>query len=193
MAIVYNVKAGIVNQGNSEIERPTAKILRISNNTNEDFIKTYPFSTERRNFSMRTVVDNESKSAFIGISFICYRQVSFIQFSSTLKSFPLNQGDQITLFLENEDSLEFIFYFPKSNSGFVSRNIHPLRDVDLELLSRCSLDHWQLVNKEQDYSLIGGFAPNDDNKQYKSPKIGQKILQLMAENIIRAKKMLPDY
>jgi hypothetical protein len=38
--------------------------------------------------------------------------------------------------------------------------------------------------------MIGGFCFNEYNKQYKSQKVGQKMLKLMAENILIIKDKL---
>jgi hypothetical protein len=41
--------------------------------------------------------------------------------------------------------------------------------------------------------MVGGFTFNEVNKQYKSRKVGQKLFQLMAENILKTKKKLTAY
>jgi hypothetical protein len=195
-AAVYNVKAGIVNQSSSEFDRFAARILQVSDNTTEDFIKTYPFIPHPKNNAILSLIGRElppyKKAAYIGISFFSYRYFNFIEITSTFKLFPLNQGDKMVFHLEGEyDPIELIFSYPKSNSGFATKNIHPLTDQQLALFSQSTLDHWHVINKEVDKSMVGGFTFNEVNRQYKSRRVGQQLFKLMSANILKAKKQLP--
>ena len=198
MSIIYKVKAGIVNQSNSEFERFAAKILQVSDNSDEDFIKTYPFVPHAKNNAVLSLIGRElppyKKASYIGISFFSYPFFNFIEITSTFKAFPLNMGDKVVFYLDGlEDPIELTFKYPKTAAGFASKNIHPLSDQHLALFSRHPLDYWKVDNKDIDKSMVGGFTFNEVNKQYKTRKVGQKLFQLMAENILKTKKKLTAY
>ena len=198
MSVVYKVKAGIVNQSNSEFDRYAAKILQVCDNSDEDFIKTYPFIPHAKNNPILSLIGRElppyKKASYIGISFFSYPFFNFIEITSTFKAFPLNQGDKIIFYLEgHDDPVEIVFKYPKTAAGFASKNIHPLSDADLALFHRHTLDYWKVVNHDIDRSMVGGFTFNEVNKQYKSRRVGQKLFQLMAENILKTKKKLAGF
>jgi hypothetical protein len=196
MTAIYNVKAGIVNQSSSEFERLAAKILQVSETSSEDFIKTYPFIPHPKNNAILSLIGRElppyKKASYIGISFFSYKYFNFIEVTSTFKLFPLNQGDKMVIYLEGEyDPIELVFTYPRSSAGFATKNIHAISDQQLLALSQHTLDYWKVVNAKEDKTMVGGFTFNEVNRQYKSRRVGQRMFQLMAENILKAKKKLP--
>jgi hypothetical protein len=195
MSIVYNVKAGIVNESVSEFARLAAKILQVSKHGTESFVKTFPIVTHPKNLSILSQIEKElppyKKAAYLGISFVSYGFVNFIEFTSCFGMFQLNKGDKITFYFEGEEEpMEFSFQFPRKEDGRCSKNIHPIRDQELQLLKSNNLDYWKITNSETGKFMIGGFTFNELNKQYKSKKIGQKLFRLMSENIMITKTQL---
>jgi len=196
MSIVYNVKAAIVNESKTEIERLAAKITQVSTHSDEDFIKTFPIVTHPKNLSaysmLKEDLESYKKANFLGISFISYGYINFIHFTSAFKSFQLEKEDRIVFYFENGEEMEFNFSAPKTTVGFVNKNIHPIKDAELQVLGNNNLDFWKLSSKKRNLNMIGGFCYNEFNKQYKSQKVGQKMLRLMAENILIVKDKLND-
>ena len=127
---------------------------------------------------------------FLGISFLSYGYINFIHFTSAFRLFQLDKEDEITMYFDNGEQMRFLFTAPKTTEGFMSKNIHPIKDSDLLLLSSRNLDYWKLENKKKGIALVGGFCYNEYNKQYKSVKVGQKMLRLMAEHILIIKEKL---
>ncbi|HTM65936.1 MAG TPA: hypothetical protein VL093_06440 [Flavipsychrobacter sp.] len=196
MSIVYNVKAAIVNESKTEIQRLAAKITQVSKNTDEDFIKTFPVVTHPRNLSHYSILKEElettKKTNFLGISFISYGYISFIHFTAAFKLFQLDKDDELCFYLDNGEQINFIFTAPKTAVGFVHKNVHPIKDAELQLLSQHNIDYWKITSAKKQLSMIGGFCFNEYNKQYKSQKVGQKMLKLMAENILIIKDKLNE-
>lgn len=194
MSITYNVKAAIVNESISVIERFAAKITQVTKNCEEDYIKTFPLQTHRKNLTILSTIMQDlppfKKAAFLGISFISYGYINFIHFTSSFKLFQLEKDDQIIFYFEDGESMEFTFHAPKTTVGFVNKNVHPIKDADLHMLKDKTLDHWKIVNKQNRLHIVGGFTFNEYNKQYKSTKIGQKLFRLMATNILVEKEKL---
>ena len=193
MPVNYNVKAAIINESKSNIDRFAARIVQVTSHTGEDYIKTFPLLTDPKNLShlnsLRQELFSEKKDHFLGISFLSYGIISFVHFTSTLNLFHLDSGDSITFFFDSGDKLAFSFQSPKTADGYAYKNIHPVTDAQLGILQSANLLSWKLTNT-QSQSLIGGFTFNEHNKQYKSARTGQKILRLMAENILIAKEQL---
>lgn len=194
MSIVYNVKAAIVNESKTEIERLAAKITQVAKNSDEDFIRTYPIVTHPKNLAQLSALKDDleptRKMNSLGISFISYGYINFIHLTSTFKNFPLDKDDKITFYIEDGETLELTFTAPKTTVGFLNKNIHPIKDADLQLLSSKNMEYWKLFNKKKNLNIVGGFCYNEFNKQYKSDKVGQKMFRLMAENILIIKDKL---
>lgn len=194
MSITYSVQAAIVNESASSFERLAAKITQVNKNCAENYIKTYPALTHPRNLnrfqSLKEDLDSYRKENFLGLSFTSYGFISFIQFTSTFHLFKLEKDDRVILYLEDGEQLEFIFKTPATTSGMLIKNIQPIKDEELEKLASGSLAYWKITNKRQNLELIGGFEFNETNKQYKSPRVGQKLFRLMAENILKIKDEL---
>lgn len=194
MSIVYSIKAAIVNESKTNIERLAAKITQVSNKTDEDFIKTFPLITNSRNLASITNLKDDlevyKNKNFLGISFLSYGYINFIHFTSTFRSFQLDKDDQLTFYFKDAEPMEFVFNTPRTTEGFINKNIYPIDDVSLTILSENNLEYWKLKSQAKNLQLVGGFCFNDYNKQYKSQKVGQKMLRLMAENILIIKDKL---
>jgi len=135
---------------------------------------------------------DHKKNAFLGISFLSYGFISFVHFSSSFKLFQLEKGDKISFHFEDGEQIEFVFHSPKTTVGFINKNVHPIKDEELQKLENANLDFWKITNTDKKISMAGGFAYNDFNKQYKSQKTGQKLLRLMAKHILITKEQLNE-
>lgn len=192
MPVTYDVKAAIINESKTNIERYAARIVQVTRNTEEDYIKTFLLPTHPKNLAHQKSLKEDlesNRSPFLGISFLSYGVISFIHFTSTLKLFQLNQSDSVSFYFDKGDPLSFYFHSPKTIDGFTTKNVHPVKDQELETLENCNLEYWIATNKDGK-SMAGGFTFNEHNKQYKASKIGQRILRLMAKNILITKEEL---
>jgi hypothetical protein len=192
MPVTYDVKAAIINESKTNIERYAARIVQVTRNTEEDYIKTFLLPTHPKNLAHQNSLKEDlesTRSPFLGITFLSYGVISFIHFTSTLKLFQLNQSDSVTFYFDKGDPLSFYFHSPKTIDGFTTKNVHPVKDQELETLENCNLEYWIATNREGK-SMAGGFTFNEHNKQYKASKIGQRILRLMAKNILITKEEL---
>lgn len=194
MPVYYDVRAAIVNESSTHIERLAARIIQLSGKVNDEFIKTFPFMSYPRNKTAFTMSKDDfysyNKVNYLGISFVSYEYANYIKFASSFKLFPLNEGDQIDFYFEDDTHMEFPFRSNKSSLGFLNTNMHLITDEDLNFIANNKLKYWKLYNTRHNVSLIGGFVHEEQNKQYKSEKVGQKIFRLMAENIILTKQTI---
>lgn len=185
-----NLKAKVVNEGTNDIHRYSIKVTWHQDSTAIDFIKTFPYIDDRRNWRIVSQAKEEfnpdNKRLFIGIGLTSYEYVNYIKFYSTLKQFTLQKGDSLKIILEDGNELNFQFEYNNKQEGFYMTNICPISDEVLELLAKNVLNHWELHNHE-DQTLLGGFCPKENNKQYISKKSGQELLKKMSSEIISAK------
>lgn len=197
MPILYDAGTSIINEGTHEIERYVVKITKLAGIDGDEFIKTFPIWDNRKNYTVLSKMKDElppiKKNAFIGIGFNAYRYHNYIQFYSTFKSFPLSINDSITLHFENNRVFELEFFYDKKRSGYLTTNLFPINDQDLLFMSENKLLHWVIKNKEKNIALIGGFLQEENNKQYKSEKVGQGLFKKMAKQIFYAKSELISY
>lgn len=194
MPVYYDVKAAIVNESSSHIERLAVRIIRLSGRINDEFIKTYPVPGHPANKKIFALLNEDfyapSKADYLGISFVSYGIANYIKFISSFKCFPLDLGDSIEFHFEDGTCMEFVFMANKCSAGITSNNLHIITDIDLSYLSENNLKYWKVYNNAENTSMIGGFVNMDSNRQYKSGKVGQKIFRLMAENILKAKEFI---
>lgn len=194
MPVHYDVKAAIVNESQTHIERLVAKIIRLSGKANDEFLKTFPLegnSKNNRTFAiLKEDIYSSTRINYLGIGFVSYGVANYIKFASCFKSFSLEQGDKIEFYFEDDTCYSFEFTSPKQNIGFLNRNTHIITDQQLEYISKNNLKYWKLYSAKADLSIVGGFVHVEQNNQYKSEKVGQKILKLMAENILTAKEYI---
>ena len=196
MPVNYDVKAAIVNESHTHIERLAAKIIRLSGKANDEFLKTFPLAGDMHNKRTFALLKEEFYSTtrinYLGIGFVSYGVANYIKFASCFKSFSLEQGDRIELYFEDEDQTCITIHFnsKKQVLGFLNRNTHIISDEELAFISQHNLKYWKLYSEASGLSIVGGFAHVEQNSQYKSEKVGQKILKLMAENILTAKEYI---
>jgi len=194
MPITYNAKSSIINEGTAEIERYVVKITQLAGVQGDEFIRTFPFTLDRRNYTAFNTIKDElppiKKRSYLGIGFSAYRYNNYIQFYSTYKSFPLKKDDTITFCFENDVKMEFTFLYNNKSFGFMQNNVFPIKDADLIFLSENKLLHWKMTNKETGLSMVGGFENQEGNKQYASEKTGQGLFRKMAKEIFEAKTLL---
>ncbi len=194
MPIYYDVKAAVVNESSSHIERLAVKIIRLSGRPNDEFLKTFPIpgnSANRRIFSLL----NEdfyapSRADYLGISFVSYGVANYIKFVSSFKFFPLNLGDKVEFHFGDGTVMNLNLTCPPKDAGITSDNVHMIADRELAYMADNNLKYWKLYNVKEDITMIGSFVNIDHNPQYRSAKVGQKILRLMAENILQAKEFI---
>lgn len=193
MPPIVNIQASIVNEGTSEIERLAAKITQVSGQ-NDEFIKTYPFFEDRANRSTMLLLKEDlkkyTKLPQIGISFKSYGYFNYVEFTSEMKHFPLNGADQIVFIFDNEEEMTFTFGSGAKPFGKFFRNLSLITDDQLQFLADNTMISWQLVNNESGLTIMGGFKSEDENKQYKSSKTGQKLFKVMAHKILSIKSGL---
>jgi len=192
MPVNYYVKAAIINESKTKIERYAAKIVQVSKHTDDEYLKTYPLTNDLSNLSHLSALKEDldtHREPFLGISFLSYGFISFIHFTSNLRLFHLEKGDEIEFFFENGQSLLFKLHSPRTPDGLLSKNVHPVKDSDLEIMRSSNLSYWKITNSNK-LSLTGGFVYHDHNKQYRTGKTGQRIFRLMAESILLAKEQL---
>lgn len=188
---IYDVKTSLINEGTADIERMMIKVTRLKGIPGEEFIKTFPLVEDRRNYRIIKEISEEvypqKKRSFLGIGFNSYEYINYIKFYSTYKSFPLQKGDQITLYFEDGEEIHFSLEYTNKNEGYCMTNICPISDSDLEFLSLNRVEYWEISNAKQQ-QLLGGFCYQDNNRQYLTTKSGQDLFRKMAEEILSAKK-----
>jgi|SRR5690606_16526824 len=193
MPPIVNIQASIVNEGTSEIERLAAKITQVSGQ-NDEFIKTYPFFEDRANrrtmFQLKEELKKYTRLPQLGISFKSYGYFNYIEFTSEMKHFPLHSGDKIAFIFDNEEEMSFTFGSNAKPFGKFFRNLSLITDDQLQFLASNDMISWQLVNNQSGLTIMGGFKPEEENKQYKSPKTGQKLFKVMAHKILSIKSGL---
>ena len=191
MPIYYDVKAAIINESSTHIERLAARIIQLSDKVQDEFIKTFPFMSYPRNKATFARYGEDfyspTKLHHLGISFVSYGYANYIKFASSFKSFPLKVGDRVEFYFEDETHMEFTFAGNGTKTGILDVNVHLIADRDLAFIAANNLKYWKLYNQEHEISLVGGFVQQEMNKQYQSERVGQKIFRLMAENILTAK------
>ena len=130
MSIVYNVKAGIVNESATQIARFAAKIIQVAN-TEQGFIKTFPYP-DFRNRAVLHLIKNElppnRRKSYIGIGFTSYNCINYLELYSAFSAFSLEKGDIIELYFENEEIVRFSFMTNGSQAGTLRKNVHPLSE-----------------------------------------------------------------
>lgn len=192
---VYDVKTSLVNEGTGDIERMMIKVTRLKGIPDSEFIKTFPFIKDRRNYQILQSISEEvypqKKRSYLGIGFNSYEYINYIKFYSTYKTFPLAKGELIVLHFENDEQIEFNLGYQNKSEGSCMTNICPISDTDLDFLATNRIDHWEIINNNKQ-KLIGGFCSQDNNRQYLSAKSGQDLFKKMAEEIITAKKSYFD-
>ncbi|MGN6568425.1 MAG: hypothetical protein ACTHJ0_10755, partial [Flavipsychrobacter sp.] len=106
------------------------------------------------------------------------------------KSFPLNKGDEFVFYFENGEKLVFNLAFDEKKDGYMFRNMHLIKDSEIELIKQADLKFWKITNNKRNISMIGGFTYHENNNQYGSERTGKKLLKLMAKTILQAKSRL---
>lgn len=194
MSIVNHVKASIVNESTSHIERLAARITRLSLNSDDPFIRTYPLVQHVRNLSVLSRIREDlhscKKTSFLGISFVSYGCINYIQFYFSFRNLRLDAGDHITFYFREGAPLEFHFNASQTEGGFVYKNLVPITDNELSFISRHNLDCWKITNPASKLDLYGGFTSDDSNKQYRSERSGQKLFRHMAGTLLKVKQQL---
>ncbi len=192
MPIVYRAKAMLVNESETNIERMAVKITQVAN-TDQGFIKTFPF-TDYRNRTVMHLIKQEmppyKRAAYIGISFKFYNFINYIEFLSTFREFALNKGDEVEFHFADDTVMKFMFQGSSSAFGPARKNVYPLADAQLEFIANNKLAYWKITNVVSGTMMLGGFGYQDDNKQYKSEKTGKQLFTVMAKEIMSAKALL---
>ncbi len=192
MSIVYYAKASIVNESATQIERLAAKIVKVAS-TDHGFIKTFPYP-DFRNRAVLHLIKNDippnKKISYVGISFVSYNCINYIELYSTFNAFDLGKGDETELHFEGGQILKFKFTGNSSLYGAARRNVHPISDTELEFIADNKLLFWKIFNSETGNALTGGFLYQEDNKQYKSENTGRQLLKTMAKEILAVKSVL---
>jgi hypothetical protein len=190
----YDARASVINEGTQEIQRLVLKITQLAGIRGEEFIKTFPFMHDGRNFRILNNICEElppyKRNSFLGISFSSYHYINYIKFYSTYKSFPLNKGDEIILTFENKESLRFSFTSPGKSMGYLTTNTCAIGEMELAYIAENRLAYWKLYNHEKQQSVIGGFTRQEFNKQYISEKSGKELFKKMAEEILSSRQLL---
>lgn len=187
------IKAGIVNESNTEVERLAARITELSNDDCV-FIKTYPVPLHGLNRGQLSAYADsftgDKKSNYLGITVISYALVNYLEFYSGFRGFPLAQNDEITLVLDDGREMEFVFTSRPVSVGYLKRNSCFISDQYLQYIAETPLAYWKLENKEENLVMIGSFEANEHNKQYRSKKTGQQLLQAMVKEVMTLKAEL---
>jgi hypothetical protein len=190
----YDARASVINEGTDEIQRLVLKITQLAGIRGEEFIKTFPFMHDGRNFRILNNICQElppyKKNSFLGISFNSYHYINYIKFYSTYKSFPLSKGDEIIFTFENKESLKFSFTSSSKSMGYLTTNMCVISESELAYISENRLAYWKLYNHEKQQSVIGGFTRQEHNKQYISEKTGMELFKKMAEEILTSRQLL---
>lgn len=190
----YDARASVINEGTDEIQRLVLKITQLAGIRGEEFIKTFPFMHDGRNFRILNNICQElppyKKNSFLGISFNSYHYINYIKFYSTYKSFPLSKGDEIIFTFENKESLKFPFTSSSKSMGYLTTNMCVISESELAYISENRLAYWKLYNHEKQQSVIGGFTRQEHNKQYISEKTGMELFKKMAEEILTSRQLL---
>ncbi len=188
---IYDVKTSLINEGTEGIERMMIKVTLLKGVPGSEFIKTFPFLEDRRNYRILKAISEEvypkKKRSYLGIGFNSYEYINYIKFYSTYKTFPIVKGDQIVLHFDNGEHIEFNLEYQSKSEGNCMTNICPISDIDLDFLATNRVEYWEIVNNN-DQKLTGGFCYQENNRQYMSEKSGQDLFRKMAEEIILAKK-----
>jgi len=192
MPISYNVSAAILNESETTIERLVATITKVAKHCEHSFLKTHPLPTHSKNLRILSTICDEfnMRDPYLGISFKSYGWLNYIHFTSSLKKFTLQQGDELVFVFDDKEELRFTFSEPCTKSGHIFNNQQLIKDAELRMLQSKKLEYWKLVNNTVQTYIVGGFSFNEHNKQYKSNKVGQRILQLMAEKILTIKEFI---
>lgn len=189
-----SITASLVNEGTPSIERRVIKVMLEKNNAC-DYLKTFPLETHMRNTAVLSILREEllpykKIPAYLGIGFTSSENANYIQFTSTFKSFPLNKGDEFVFYFENGEKLVFNLAFDEKRDGYMFRNMHLIKDSEIELIKQADLKFWKITNNKRNISMIGGFTYHENNNQYGSERTGKKLLKLMAKTILQAKSKL---
>lgn len=191
MALTYDVKTTLINEGFQSIDRLMIKVTQLCGKPGEEFIKTFPLLNEYKTRKILPLIENElppiKKRSFLGIGFNIYEQINYIKFYSTYKSFPLNVGDEIELIFENGDRFTFEFETRAKVAGYMTTNTYPVSDVMLRYLSENNLKQWQLKNVITNHVLVGGFSAEENNHQYFNEKSGQELFKIMTGELLKSK------
>lgn len=188
---VYDVKTSLINEGTEDIERMMIKVTRLKGIPGSEFIKTFPFLEDRRNYRILRTISEEvypqKKRSYLGIGFNSYEYINYIKFYSTYKTFPLAKGQQMTLYFDNGEQIRFNFEYQHKSEGSSTTNICPISDTDLDFLATNRVEYWEIINNNEQ-KLTGGFCYQENNRQYISAKSGQDLFRRMAEEMLLAKK-----
>lgn len=191
MKPVTNVQAALVNESASYIERNVIKITKISGVPGVEFIKTYPdlfnYKTRRVLPLIEAELPPNKRRSFIGIGFNLYEHVNYIRFFSTYTLFPLDKGDNVELLFEDGESFKYNFEWNKTNLYSTASNIFPITDEALKFMAENRVTGWSITNTEKNATMVGGFIPQEDNKQYSSEKMGMEIFKAMAKEVLKEK------
>ncbi len=193
----YDAHASVINEGTAEIQRLVLKITQLAGIRGDEFIKSYPFMHDGRNFRILNNICNElppyKKHSYVGIGFSSYQYINYINFYSTYKSFPLNAGDEIIFTFENKEKLHFQFTTQSKSVGFLTSNKCIIGEQEMAYIAENRLAYWQLYNNALKQSVIGGFTKQEANKQYVSERSGKELFRKMAEEILSSRQLLFSY
>jgi len=189
-----SITTALVNESTSGIERKVLKVV-LKKNSVDDHLKTFPFETHLRNTAVLPTLKEEllpykKIPACLGIGFTSSENANYIQFTSTFKSFPLNKGDEFIFYFENGEKLPFKLVYNEKRDGYMFRNMHLIKDSEIEMFKKADLKFWKITNTKRNISMIGGFTYHENNNQYGSERTGKKLLKLMAKAILQAKSKL---
>ena len=186
------VKAGIVNESHTQVERLAAKILSLPGGSST-FIKTFALPTHPQNIKFANKLKNAlsfSNGGHLGISVSVYAGFNSIDFYSAMKEFPLQKGDEIILEFEDDERLQFVFTAINKTAGYMKRNNCLVPDAVLQHLATKRLKYWIVKNAKTNLEIVGGFDTNDHNKQYGSKKAGQQLLMSAMSEVLLLKHHL---
>ncbi|MBN9485202.1 MAG: hypothetical protein BGO70_10545 [Bacteroidetes bacterium 43-93] len=187
------IKAAIVNESKTSVERLAARIISLPNDGGF-FVKTCVLLIDKANINAVRRLGEElepgTTKGFLGISATSYTNVNYVEFYSSIRSFKLSKGDRITLVFENNGELMFEFKTESRPNGYLTVNSCFIDDTQLAYMAETKLQYWILTDKHSGISVKGGFECNEHNQQYRSKRGGQILLQNLVKEILLLKSDL---
>jgi len=187
------IKAAIVNESKTSVERLAARIISWPNDGGF-FVKTCVLLTDKANMNavraLREELEPGATKGFLGISATSYTNVNYVEFYSSIRSFKLSKGDRITLVFENSGEFMFEFKTESRPNGYLRVNSCFIDDNQLAYMAETKLQYWILTDSHSGLSIKGGFECNEHNQQYRSKRSGQVLLQNLVKEILSLKSGL---
>jgi hypothetical protein len=163
-----------------------AVISKLAGSIGEDCLKVYPLITT----TINGTVFSSDHTSYFGFTYLIHRDHNFLDISSTIKEFPLRQGDNVFFHFEDASNIKCEF----GTSGFkVGKQRHAyaiINNLQLQQFATYLVTQIDVHNNRSGMKVSCDFAHNTPNYQYASLVDGQRLFKIMSERIAGAKMLL---